>query len=184
MQLPGESAETLLRDDTLRSLLAPFVDFSKVEIERRVVYAFHARVADKWRKGRVLLAGDAAHLMPPFAGQGMNSGMKDAVNLGWKLAAVVAGNAGAGILDSYESRARAERARHRRSVAPARRGHHADQPCDRRAARCAFAGLNLSRGFRAFILRGGVLQPPHIARSALTGNGKDTIIGQMSRNPS
>ena len=74
----------------------------EVEIERRAVYAFHARVADKWRKGRVLLAGDAAHLMPPFAGQGMNSGMKDAVNLGWKLAAVVAGNAGAGILDSYE----------------------------------------------------------------------------------
>jgi 2-polyprenyl-6-methoxyphenol hydroxylase-like FAD-dependent oxidoreductase len=81
---------------------APSVDVSKVEIERRAIYAFHARVADKWHKERVLLAGDAAHFMPPFAGQGMNSGMKDAVNLGWKLAAVVAGSAGAHILDSYE----------------------------------------------------------------------------------
>ena len=55
MQLPGESVETLLRDETLQSLLAPFVDYSKVEIERRAVYAFHARVVDKWRVGRVLL---------------------------------------------------------------------------------------------------------------------------------
>ena len=57
--------------------MEPYVDFSRVKIERRVVYTFHARVADAWRKGRVLLAGDAAHLMPPFAGQGMNGGMKD-----------------------------------------------------------------------------------------------------------
>ena len=51
MQLPGEPAETLLRDETLQSLLAPFVDFSKVEIERRTVYAFHARVADNGARG-------------------------------------------------------------------------------------------------------------------------------------
>ena len=100
--MPGESAESLMRDDTLRSLLAPFVDFSKVEIERRAIYAFHARVADKWRERPRPARRRRAHLMPPFAGQGMNSGMKDAVNLGWKLAAVVAGSAGADILDSYE----------------------------------------------------------------------------------
>ena len=183
MQLPGEPVETLLRDETLQSLLAPFVDFSKVEIERRAVYAFHARVADKWRKGRVLLAGDAAHLMPPFAGQGMNSGMKDAVNLCWKLAAVVSGGAGADILDSYE----VERARSVRAMVDlSRRLGAVIMPTNRVVAGlrdASFAGLNLSRGFRAFIRRGGVLQPPRIARSALTGNGKDTIIGQMQPQP-
>ena len=183
MQLPGEPVETLLRDETLQSLLAPFVDFSKVEIERRAVYAFHARVADKWRKGRVLLAGDAAHLMPPFAGQGMNSGMKDAVNLCWKLAAVVSGGAGADILNSYE----VERARSVRAMVDlSRRLGAVIMPTNRVVAGlrdASFAGLNLSRGFRAFIRRGGVLQPPRIARSALTGNGKDTIIGQMQPQP-
>ena len=75
-------------------------------IRRTVVYHFHARVADRWSRGRVFLAGDAAHLTPPFAGQGMNSGIRDAQNLAWKLAAVVQGQAGPGLLDSYEQERR------------------------------------------------------------------------------
>jgi 3-(3-hydroxy-phenyl)propionate hydroxylase len=183
MQLPGESAETLMRDDTLRSLLAPFVDVSEVDIERRAIYAFHARVADKWREGRVLLAGDAAHLMPPFAGQGMNGGMKDAVNLGWKLAAVVAGSARADILDSYEI----ERAPSVRAMVKLSRRLGAvimpTNPVVARARDAAFACLNQSLRFRSFILRGGVLPPPHIGRSALTGQSKDALIGQMAPQP-
>ena len=161
----------------------PFIDVSKVEIERRVLYAFHARVADRWRNERVLLAGDAAHLMPPFAGQGMNSGMKDAVNLGWKLAAVVAGNAGAGILDSYEI----ERAPSVRAIVNlSRRLGAVIMPTNRWIAGArdvAFACLNQSRSFRSFILRGGVLPPPHIGRSALTGDGRDALVGQMMPQP-
>jgi 3-(3-hydroxy-phenyl)propionate hydroxylase len=159
------------------------VDFSKVEIERRAVYAFHARVADRWRKGRVLLAGDAAHLMPPFAGQGMNGGMKDAVNLGWKLAAVLAGSAGAEILDSYEiERAGSVRA----MVNLSRRLGAVIMPTNRFAAGArdaAFVCFNQSRRFRSFILRGGVLPPPNIAHSALTGAGRDAVIGQMMPQP-
>ncbi len=71
-------------------------------ISRVRVYTFHARVANRWSEGRIFLAGDAAHLTPPFAGQGMNSGIRDAFNLGWKLAAVLGGTAGAGLLQSYE----------------------------------------------------------------------------------
>ena len=172
-----------MRDDTLRLLLAPFVKFEEVEIERRAVYAFHARVADKWRNGRILLAGDAAHLMPPFAGQGMNSGMKDAVNLGWKLAAVIARSAHADILDSYEiERARSVRA----MVNLSRRLGAVIMPTNRLVAGArdvAFACLNQSSRFRSFILRGGVLPPPHIGHSDLTGKGRDALIGQMMPQP-
>ena len=183
MQLPGENPDELASDESVRRLLEPFVDFSAVEIERRVVYTFHARVADKWRKGHVLLAGDAAHLMPPFAGQGMNSGMRDVANLAWKLAAAVAGRAGDEILDTYEI----ERADHVRAMVNlSRRLGRVIMPTNSAiaAARDAvFALLNLSRGFRSFVRRGGLLPPPHIARSALTAARRDAVVGQMLPQP-
>ena len=73
---------------------------------RSAVYTFHARTAERWRSGRVLLAGDAAHVMPPFAGQGLGSGLRDAANLAWKLAAVVNGRASPALLNSYEQERR------------------------------------------------------------------------------
>ena len=183
LQLPGETPNELVRDETIQRLLTPFVNFSDVEIERRVVYTFHARVADKWRKGRVLLAGDAAHLMPPFAGQGMNGGMKDAVNLAWKLVAVVAGKASDEILDTYEI----ERAQNVRAMVNVSRQLGAViMPTNRTVAAvrdAAFALLNFSRGFRSFVRRGGVLPPPYISRSVLTGRGRDAVIGQMLPQP-
>ncbi len=183
MQLPGENPDELASDESVRHLLEPFVDFSAVEIERRVVYTFHARVADKWRKDRVLLAGDAAHLMPPFAGQGMNSGVRDVSNLAWKLAAAVAGRAGDEILDTYEI----ERADHVRAMVNlSRRLGRVIMPTNPAiaAARDAvFALLNLSRGFRSFVRRGGLLPPPHIARSALTAARRDAVVGQMLPQP-
>ena len=183
MQLPGENPDELASDESVRRLLEPFVDFSAVEIERRVVYTFHARVADRWRKGSVLLAGDAAHLMPPFAGQGMNSGMRDVANLAWKLAAAVAGRAGDEILDTYEI----ERADHVRAMVNlSRRLGRVIMPTNPAiaAARDAvFALLNLSRGFRSFVRRGGLLPPPHIARSALTAARRDAVVGQMLPQP-
>jgi len=69
---------------------------------RKVVYTFHARVAERWSEGRIFLAGDAAHLSPPFAGQGMNSGIRDAHNLAWKFAAVFEGRLGSKLLLTYE----------------------------------------------------------------------------------
>jgi 3-(3-hydroxy-phenyl)propionate hydroxylase len=183
MQLPGESPDDLASDDSIKRLLAPFADFADVEIERRVVYTFHARVADTWRKGRVLLAGDAAHLMPPFAGQGMNGGMKDAVNLAWKLAAVIAGKANVDILDTYEiERANSVRAMVNLSrllgaiIMPTNRGIASVRDS-------VFALLNLSNGFRSFVRRGGMLPLPAISRSALTGVGRDALTGQMLPQP-
>jgi 3-(3-hydroxy-phenyl)propionate hydroxylase len=79
-----------------------------VEIQGSWVYRFQARQADRWRDDRLLLAGDAAHLMPPFIGQGITSAFRDVSNLSWKLAAVLRGHANENLLDTYES----ERAPH------------------------------------------------------------------------
>jgi 2-polyprenyl-6-methoxyphenol hydroxylase-like FAD-dependent oxidoreductase/pimeloyl-ACP methyl ester carboxylesterase len=99
---PGETAAEMERDETAESLLEPWVRGEQIEIVRRAVYTYHARIAERWRVGRVFLAGDAAHLTPPFAGQGMSSGIRDAANLAWKLALVLGGHAGETILGSYE----------------------------------------------------------------------------------
>ena len=102
MLMPGEERESLLEDDKIREILAPHTAADQVDIYRKRVYDFHAIIAERWRDGRVFLAGDAAHMTPPFAGQGLNSGFRDVANLSWKLTAVLQGQASAKILDSYE----------------------------------------------------------------------------------
>lgn len=100
----GEDPDEMLDEARVRGWIhAREPADAQLPITRKVVYAFHARVAQRWKAGRVLLAGDAAHLTPPFAGQGMNSGVRDAANLAWKLAAVVQGRLPASLLDSYET---------------------------------------------------------------------------------
>ena len=106
MLMPGEEPEALLRDDTIRAILAPYTNAERVNIYRKRVYNFHAIIADHWQTKRVFLAGDAAHMTPPFAGQGLNSGFRDVRNLSWKLASVIKGQADAGVLQSYEAERR------------------------------------------------------------------------------
>ena len=99
---PDEDAGEMLDETRIRAWMRERVaSDADLPIVRKVVYTFHARMAAAWRSGRVFLAGDAAHLTPPFAGQGMNSGLRDACNLAWKLAAVVRGELGPRLLDSY-----------------------------------------------------------------------------------
>lgn len=102
MLMPGQTREYMEDPATIRSLLAKHVDPAKVEILRKLVYTFNALVAERWRDGRVLIAGDAAHMTPQFMGQGMSSGVRDAYNLAWKLEAVVSGRLDDRVLDSYE----------------------------------------------------------------------------------
>lgn len=101
MLLPGETHVEVLEDASVARMLAPFRKITAADIVRKTIYTFHARMAERWREGRILLAGDAAHLTPPFAGQGMNAGLRDAANASWKLACVINGGASGRILDSY-----------------------------------------------------------------------------------
>ncbi|MCF6389430.1 bifunctional 3-(3-hydroxy-phenyl)propionate/3-hydroxycinnamic acid hydroxylase [Mycobacterium sp. MBM] len=108
-----ETDEQVEQPEFIARMLAPFVPHpDRVQIIRHRVYTHHSRIAGAFRKGRMLLGGDAAHLMPVWQGQGYNSGIRDAANLGWKLAAVVNGEAADGLLDSYD----AERRKHARAM--------------------------------------------------------------------
>ena len=103
MLFEHEREEDVLDEARIRSWMRMRVPSDEhLWIVRKVVYTFHARMSERWKTGRVFLAGDAAHLTPPFAGQGMNSGVRDAFNLAWKLAGVSKGQLSADVLDTYE----------------------------------------------------------------------------------
>jgi 3-(3-hydroxy-phenyl)propionate hydroxylase len=103
--LAGETADDFGTLTALRPLIAPWTDHvadSELTLLRVTEYRFRAQIADRWRRGNVFILGDAAHLTPPFIGQGMGAGLRDAMNLAWKIAGVRDGTLAAGVLDSYE----------------------------------------------------------------------------------
>jgi 3-(3-hydroxy-phenyl)propionate hydroxylase len=107
MVMPGETETELSKPENLRRLLSKVLpNPDRIELIRSRVYTHNARLAGRFRQGRVLLAGDAAHIMPVWQGQGYNSGMRDALNLAWKLALVIKGLAADNLLDSYEQERR------------------------------------------------------------------------------
>ncbi|MGX1098674.1 bifunctional 3-(3-hydroxy-phenyl)propionate/3-hydroxycinnamic acid hydroxylase [Amorphus sp. MBR-141] len=112
MLMPGEDPAQMQQPGRVKELLASWMPADAFEIERSAIYTFHGLVAEEWRKGRVLIAGDAAHQMPPFLGQGMCSGLRDASNLAWKLDMVANGQAEDSLLATYQ----AERGPHVRGV--------------------------------------------------------------------
>ena len=108
MRLPEETKEEMETTEKVWALLSGWVQPNQADLVRHTVYTFRSLVADKWRDRRVMLAGDAAHVMPPFMGQGMCAGMRDAINLSWKLDMILKDEASDKLLDSYQS----ERAPH------------------------------------------------------------------------
>lgn len=102
MLLPGETAEAMNEETAIWRLLRRWLTPEDGKVWRATTYVFHALVASEWRRGRVFLAGDAAHMTPPFMAQGMCQGIRDAANLAWKLAMVIKGQSAPELFDSYE----------------------------------------------------------------------------------
>jgi len=100
---PDEDAQAFAQPAKVWELLSRWIAPNEAEIERAAVYTFHSAIAEQWRKGRLLLAGDSAHQTPPFLGQGMCAGIRDAANLAWKLRDILLGRTDASLLDTYQS---------------------------------------------------------------------------------
>jgi 3-(3-hydroxy-phenyl)propionate hydroxylase len=183
----SERDEDMLAPDTVARLLQEHEADPESRIVRKVVYTFHARVADRWSEGRVYLAGDAAHLTPPFAGQGMNSGLRDSTNLAWKLAAATRGALGPKLLDTYE----AERRDHAWSMVgfalTIGRVMRPKNALDALATEQAFRLLSLWPKARDYIAQMKFKPPPRFAQGFIVPDGqpaKTTLVGRMCLQPS
>ena len=108
MLLPGEAEQEMLQPERIAALIRGAGGSARPQIIRRAIYTFHSTLAQRFSQGRVFLLGDAAHMMPPFGGQGLNSGLRDAHNLCWKLALVLRDLAHSRLLETYSE----ERQRH------------------------------------------------------------------------
>ncbi len=183
--LPGETDADLLDSAMVARLLRTHGADPAATIRRKVVYRFHARVAPRWSFGRVFLAGDAAHLTPPFAGQGMNSGIRDAHNLAWKLAAVLGGTAGPVLLDSYEQ----ERKDHIWQMIglALRMGRVMSPPSwiEGALTQAGFLALNIWPPARDYVAQMKYKPPPRFNAGFLVpdGRGRASLIGRLLPQP-
>ncbi len=183
--LPGETDADLLDPARVAKLLSTHGADPNATLRRKVVYRFHARVAPHWSFGRVFLAGDAAHLTPPFAGQGMNSGIRDAHNLAWKLAAVLDGRAGPGLLDTYEQ----ERRDHIWQMIglALRMGRVMSPPSWLQGAltQAGFMALNVWPPARDYVQQMKYKPPPRFNAGFLVpdGKGRRSIVGRLLPQP-
>jgi 3-(3-hydroxy-phenyl)propionate hydroxylase len=181
-----ERDDDMLASETVARLLREHEAAPESRIVRKVVYTFHARLADRWSEGRVYLAGDAAHLTPPFAGQGMNSGLRDATNVAWKLAAVTRRELGPGLLATYEP----ERRDHARAmidfaltIGRVMRPKHA---LDAFATERMFNLLSLWPKARDYVAQMRFKPPPRFAHGFIVPDGrpaKTTLVGRMFPQP-
>ncbi len=170
MLSPGEEPRTMEKAENVWRLLSPWLTEEDGELWRASSYRFHALLAEPWRKGRVFLAGDAAHQQPPFIGQGMCQGVRDVTNLCWKLTEVLRGDASDELLDTYEQ----ERSQHVHTLTSRIKaiGHHI---CERDpvAARERDAALIRQGGGQAATVTRQEIVPP-LERGFLAGDAHAT----------
>lgn len=183
---PGEgTAREQPSFELIQRLLAPYRTITPEQVERCVNYRFSGLVADRWRDRRIFLLGDAAHMMPPFAGQGLNSGIRDAANLCWKLALVGRGYATPALLGSYE----AERKPHaevtvRASVRQGRVVMTTNRPAALLRDTVATLMLRIPRG-RAFLTHLKYLPRPRFSTGVVLrdGSSADELVGVALDQP-
>lgn len=186
MLLKGEDPEKVVDEANVRKLLREHGPDENAVIRRKTVYTFHARIATEWQRGRITLHGDAAHLTPPFAGQGMNSGVRDAHNFAWKIAAVTKGLLGDGLLKTYQQ----ERYDHAWSlIEMAIRMGHVMMPLTQTRARltqAAFSFLKLFPPAYDYVAQMKYKPKPRFKLGFFVDDSLDskkTLIGRMFRQP-
>src|SRR2546421_9044360 len=186
MLLPGETEKDLLEKETIPSLIQQAGGSPHLQIIRKMVYTFHSTLAQTFSQGQVFLLGDSAHMMPPFGGQGLNSGLRDAHNLSWKLSMVLQGLATPQLLATYHE----ERHKH-----VAQMIHFSSllgnivMPTRRPVAYCRdilFQVINLLPVIRAFLTEARIKpQPKYMSGFLLSVAGRkhNTLVGQMLPQP-
>lgn len=180
----SEDADHILKDETLARFFEPYRDFRKLDVIRKVVYSFRARLAKQMSKGRIFLLGDAAHIMPVFGSQGMNSGARDANNISWKLAAVLQGRAQAGILDTYHDERHQHAAQSIRIAVANGKLQAVRTPAVAVLRDVALTIINLIPPLRRYIREMRYIPRPVVQSRLVLGKaGAGTIVGRLFPNP-
>ena len=184
---PDEQADAVTKDDFIWPRLRPAITPEDGEIARKAVYSFESKLATRWRDGRLMIAGDAAHLMPPFLGQGMCTGIRDVANLGWKLNAVLRWQAPDSLFDSYERERRAHTRTYietavrvgemMNSAQTADALTHAIRPDGAAQMNSISRDLDHAIGPDGDAMRGIRMSQPHLADGRLLG---DTMQGRLA----
>ncbi|WP_322048793.1 bifunctional 3-(3-hydroxy-phenyl)propionate/3-hydroxycinnamic acid hydroxylase [Paraburkholderia sp. J67] len=173
MVMPGDDGSQLASPEWLWDKLARWISPADARLERSAIYTFHSVVANGWRRGRLLLAGDAAHQTPPFMGQGMAAGIRDASNLAWKLGAVIRGTAPDRLLDTYES----ERSPHvREFIETAVQLGAVIQTTSPEAANNRDSAMSAA-------IRNFVTPQPKLGPGACLDQSSSAVVGQISSQP-
>jgi 3-(3-hydroxy-phenyl)propionate hydroxylase len=183
MLLPGDNHELISSDAGLRVLVDDYTPYkgTHLSVIRRAIYGFSERIAAKFKEGNIFLLGDAAHVMPPFGGQGMNTGARDAANLCWKLALVLRAGATERVLDTYE----VERRDHVAAIVnySVRVGRLANIHSYSLALLrdLTFVAANLFPGIRRYFREMRHLPKPYFAAGLLVPDGRDgaSLLGRI-----
>ncbi len=181
---PHEDAAAIAEPESVRRLLAPYVpDPSLVEIVRARTYTHHSRVAQRFVSGRVALIGDAAHLSPPWIGQGLNAGLRDAGNLAWKLAGIVRGQLAPSVLATYEQ----ERHRHSKAMIDLADAFGAMlMPTNRFKAwlrDAFFSAIRVTPGLRDYVLQMRFKPMPRYQQGVVVPGQAADAVGRMLIQP-
>lgn len=177
---PGADIAAERRSGELDRRIRAVVGEVPYEIDWLSTYRFHQRVAERLQVGRVFLAGDAAHALPPFGARGMNSGIQDVDNLAWKLALVLNGQAGAELLATYHVERHTAARENLRITAATFKFMAPPNPLSRLRRNALLRLAPRFRPFRRFI-NSGTMSEPHVYRhSPIVHSGKDPLVGRFA----
>ncbi|MEU5902998.1 bifunctional 3-(3-hydroxy-phenyl)propionate/3-hydroxycinnamic acid hydroxylase [Micromonospora sp. NPDC047467] len=183
MLRPGETEAEMRHPEMIAALVSPYVDPDRFDVTRAVVYSFHHLIAERWREGRVFLLGDAAHQMPPFLGQGLCSGLRDAANLSWKLALVLSRAADAAVLDTYETERRPHTLEMARTSVRLGRVFLARNRSAAWVRDTVLRAVQTIPRVRRFVERFEFKPVPAYRRGLMSGGRRDGVVGTMFPQP-